>query len=179
MPPTPSPFPGWKVLPLFCRGRPEWLPLPVASNRFFSCRKSVVSRWPNLGQSFHCKRPRFAAFLSIGEAFGERRTTNDQRLTTFIQTHFLDVVRHGRFNKTAQRFARSRGLANRGGRDRLVDLVEQMNGHALQHQIPRGSLLMKRTCHLHPRTQAHRQRVGNIGERKPWPAGYHKLTFAK
>src|SRR5258708_4897896 len=105
------------------------------------------------------------------------RTTNDRRLTAFVQSHFLNVVRHGRLHESAERFARSGGLANRSGRNRLVNLVQQMNGYTLQHKISRGRLLMKRACHFHARTQARWQRVSNISERKPGPAGNHKLAL--
>src|SRR5260370_41996715 len=133
--PTPSPFPGWKVLQLFCRGMPEWLPLPVASNRFFSFRgrSFVVGRLSlaPLGQNPYCKRQRVATFLTVGE-YGMRwkswRTTNDRRLTAFVQSHFLNVVRHGRFHESAERLAPSSGLANRRGRNRLGNLAHQMNG---------------------------------------------------
>src|SRR5258708_4704341 len=107
------------------------------------------------------------------------RTTNDRRLTAFVQSHFLNVVRHGRLHESAERFARSGGLANRSGRNRLVNLAQQMDGYTLQHQISRGRLLMKRTCHFHARTQARWQRVSNISERKPGPAGNHKLALPK
>src|SRR5271169_3472872 len=107
--PTPSPFPGWKVLRLSCRGRPESLPLPVASNRFFSCRESFVS--PD-----HCKwedprPPRPVLWKG-----------------SLIQSNFLDVIGDRWIHEAPQRLAGSRGLANRRRGNRLVDLVQQMDG---------------------------------------------------
>src|SRR6266852_6191223 len=137
----------------------------------FFMQRSVVSRWSSvagpLGQSPYCKRQPVATFLTVGE-YGMRwkfwRTTDDRRLTAFVEPHFLNVVRHGRLHESAERLARSSGLANRSGRNRLVNLVQQMNGYTLQHKISRGCLLMKRTRHFHARTQARWQRVSNISE---------------
>src|ERR1700684_1067414 len=108
-----------------------------------------------------------------------RSLANDQRLTTFIQSHLLDVVRNGWVHKSPKRLSRSRGLANCRRRNRLIDLIQQMDRHAAQYQVPRGRLLLERTRYLLPRSQARRQRVRNVSQGVARPAGHHKLTLAK
>src|ERR1035438_6675790 len=108
MPPTPSPFPGLKVLPLFCRGRPESRLLLVASDRFFSCSRIDY----DLG---HCKWEE------------PRPTKSFLWKARFVQPYFLDVVRYNRFHKTAKWFAGSRSFANRRGGNWLVDFIQQMD----------------------------------------------------
>src|SRR5580704_5460059 len=141
--PTLCPFRGWKVLPLSCQGKPGWPPLLAAGVHFFSCGKSVVGcSFPENNALLIVNdkaQPRFRGLqplLGAGQwpSVSERSPTPNnqvQRLTTFVQASFLDVVRHGRAHKARQRLPSCRGLANRCGRNRLVDFLEKMDGDSI------------------------------------------------
>src|SRR5258708_5318392 len=74
----------------------------------FFMQRSVVRRGSSgggpVGESSCCKRQRVGWLLTVGE-YGMRwkfwGRTKDRRLTAFVQSHFLNVVRHGRFHESA------------------------------------------------------------------------------
>src|ERR1700689_3622781 len=92
------PFRGWKVLPLFCRDRPEWPPILDASIRFFSCKGRSCDGRGSLVVGSICPAGRVCI---VNELAGKRPSWdkcspsgysgNEQRLTAFIQSHFFDV----------------------------------------------------------------------------------------
>ena len=98
---------------------------------------------------------------------------------TFVQFGFLNVVGNGGIDEACQRFAGGGGLANRGGGDGLIDLVEQVDGHAGQHKVSRGGLLLKWAGRLRARAQTFGQGVGDIGERVAWPARDDEFALAE
>src|SRR5580700_12198905 len=98
-----------------------------------------------------------AMFSTVGHGLRRTfslRTTNDRSqpalskqakgLMAFIQSHFLDVVGDRRLHKPAERFSGGSCIANRRGGNRLIDLIKQMDGDALEHKISRGCLLVER-----------------------------------
>src|SRR5258707_10977398 len=54
-----------------------------------------------------------------------------------------------------------------------------MDSDAAESWGPGRRLLTKRMCHFLTRAQTCGQRIGDIGERKSWSAGNHKLTLVK
>src|ERR1700679_2801450 len=132
--------------------------------------------------SLDCKRESFTAFSTVRNCSCSKciwRTTDDEQLTTFIQPHLLDIVHNRWFHELTQGLASGSSLANGCGRNRLVNLFQQMDVHAAQHQIPSCRLLLKWTRHLQPRTQALRQCVCNIRQGVTRPAGHDKLALTK
>src|SRR5215471_6712654 len=122
------------------------------------------------------------AFSSQGTAGTQLYPTSNEvfrfRLTV-IEAHLLDVFRHGGFDKPGQGFLGSNSLPDYGGGYRLVDVVEQVQGHTGQNHVTLNGLLRKWLGHGRRWTEFFRQGIGHIRQGIPRSACHNKVTFSQ